>query len=1057
MPKNNKIKTILLLGAGPIVIGQACEFDYAGTQACKALKAEGYRIVLVNSNPATIMTDPEMADATYIEPLLPEVIEKIIEKEKPDAILPTLGGQTALNCTLALFDSGTLNKHDVKVIGASIQAIRLAEDRALFREIMQKIALDVPRAAQAHNKEEALALLESFSLPVVIRSSFSLGGQNANIVYSKDVYVQICDSLFNVDPQQTITVDEALVGWKEFELEVVRDKHDNCMIICGVENIDPLGIHTGDSITVSPIQTLRDKEYQQMRNAAFRILRAIGVDTGGSNVQFAVHPDTGRMVVIEMNPRVSRSSALVSKATGFPIAKIAAKLAVGYHLDELKNDISAGQLPAAFEPSLDYIVIKIPRFNLEKFSSMDLVRGPSMYSVGEVMSIGRTFLEALQKGIRSLEIGEYGFSEIYAAESTENLEKRLKQAGIYQLWAVVEAFRRGFSVEKINRITHIAAWFLFQLHSLVEAEKALIGKTLSGLSPDTLLHYKRQGFSDQRLAVLLQSSAAAVQQHREKIGITASYKRVDSCAGEFCTPTAYLYSAYEMGCEARPTANAKVVILGSGPNRIGQGIEFDYCCVQAAMALKKLGYQTVMLNCNPETVSTDYDVVDSLYCTPLTTEDVMAIIQREKPEGVLLQYGGQTPLLLAKSLVEQGVQLLGLSLDNLEQTEDRQLFSNFLESLGLKQPKNVIVFSVKEAIALLKKLRFPLILRPSFVLGGASMTIVHDETAFVNALTALCEKYAKYGVLVEEFLQDAIEVDIDAIFDGENVFIPGLMEHIEAAGVHSGDSACVVPPIRVSLLLQQQLIEQTQKIAKNLGIKGLFNIQFAIKNNDTYVLEVNPRASRSLPFMCKATGLPLVQIATSCVFGQSLIAQNIQCSVPDLPYYYVKEVVLPFSKFKNSLPVLGPEMKSTGEVMGVGTCFATAYAKAQMGAGQRLLATGNVYLAATACLLSDLSVIAKRLQELGFSLYSDLGLINYLEQSALTCKPLDLTQQSVNIDLVIALNPIGQTAPLVLAALQFAVRQHICYASTKDAANSLLLAIEVLDRVPNMITALQKS
>ncbi|NNM60203.1 MAG: carbamoyl-phosphate synthase large subunit [Legionellales bacterium] len=1040
MPKNNEIHSILIIGSGPIVIGQACEFDYAGTQACKALKEEGYRIILVNSNPATIMTDAGMADATYIEPITLDVLTQIIAKEKPDALLPTLGGQTALNCTLALAKAGILEQYGIQLIGASIKAIELAENRSLFQETMRNIGLDTPNAYKANSLSEAMQALELLHLPIIIRSSFSLGGMGASIVHTQAEYVAQCEKIFAVTPLQEVMLDEALIGWKEFELEVVRDKKDNCIIICGVENVDPLGVHTGDSITVAPIQTLTDKEYQVMRQAAFNVLRAIGVDTGGSNVQFAVDPKTGRMVVIEMNPRVSRSSALVSKASGFPIAKIAAKLAVGYTLDELKNDIVGGQLPAAFEPSLDYVVVKIPRFNMEKFNSQHQERGPAMYSVGEVMAIGRTFAESLQKAIRSLEIGQEGLGEIFSGLDADELNNELEKKGVFQLWAVAEAFRRDCSLQNIHDKTHIDPWFLHQIQGIIAMEFSLNKKNLPEFTPKAMLAYKRMGFSDKRLAALLKTTETNIAQWRKENAIQAVYKRVDSCAGEFITPTAYLYSCYDKTCEALPNNREKVMIIGSGPNRIGQGIEFDYCCVQAAEAVKQAGYETIMLNCNPETVSTDYDVVDRLYCAPLTAEDVLDIISLEKPIGVLVQYGGQTPLLLAQALAEQGVNLLGLEMTMLQQTEDRQLFRELLQTLALTQPDNCIIHDAKAGLTAANELGFPLIVRPSFVLGGASMAIVHDEEQLQTVLDNLFKRNQLHGVLIEQFLENAIEVDVDAICDGTAVFIPGLMEHIEAAGVHSGDSACITPPITLPVIIQNQMILQTKKIARQLGIKGLFNIQFAVQNNVIYVLEVNPRASRTLPFMCKATSLPLVKMATYCLLGKSLDEQGINLSVPTLPYFCVKEAVLPFAKFIHAAPTLGPEMKSTGEVMGIGFTPEEAYAKAQLAAGNSLPSIpGNAFLIATNSLKPALVLLAKQLYEAGFNLYSDAEGANFLqEQGVSQVSTTVLSQKNVDFSMVIALGVIGKPESYILEAARFAITYQICLATTVQAARAIL-------------------
>ena len=1022
MPKRADINSILLIGAGPIVIGQACEFDYAGTQACKALKEEGYRVILVNSNPATIMTDMEMADATYIEPLTVDFIERIIAKEKPDALLPTLGGQTALNCARELAQKKILEKYGVELIGASITAIELAENRTSFRTLMERIGLNVPFAITVKNIVTVKAALKKMTLPVVIRPSFALGGSGAGIATTAAEVMQLCEQAFAASPGQEVMIDEALIGWKEFEFEVIRDRKDNCIIVCGVENVDPLGIHTGDSITVAPMQTVSDKEYQAMRQAAFAVLRAVGVDTGGSNVQFAIHPQTGKMVVIEMNPRVSRSSALVSKASGFPIAKIAAKLAVGYTLDELKNDITGEQLPAAFEPSLDYVVVKIPRFNLEKFAHSHESRGPQMKSVGEVMSIGLTFAESLQKAMRSLEIKQDGFGDLYATVDDVALQKHLQAAGPTQLWAIGEALRREVSVAKVAALTHIDTWFLTEIHHIIATEKEIAAKSIDNLTPLLLRSYKKLGFADTSLATLLQCAVEKIAALRDEWHIHPVYKRVDSCAGEFVTPTAYLYSSYEQICEARPSAKPKMLILGSGPNRIGQGIEFDYCCVHAAKALQASGYETIMVNCNPETVSTDYDVVDRLYCAPLHLEDVLAIIDLEKPQGVFVQYGGQTPLQLAQGLVDAGVPLLGVDVALIKQTEDRQIFQQLLQTLNLKQPKNRCVYQVTEGLALAHELGFPLIVRPSFVLGGAMMSVANDKQQLQRCLQKAFSLQTQHPVLLEQYLQHAIEIDVDAICDGVTVFIPGLLEQVEEAGVHSGDSACITPPIHLSAILQKKIKQQVKKIALHLKLCGVFNVQFAVQDNEIYIIEVNPRASRTLPFLCKATGLPLVQIATHVVLGRSLLAQGVS-ETPSLPFYYVKEAVLPFAKFSGSKAVLGPEMKSTGEVMGIGKTAEEAYAKAQLAAGNRLPRSGHVWLVAPTALQKMTIQLKNKLTHLGFSVT-----INSLQPTKLV--------------LIIALNDIAEPNDAVSTAIRYAVDHGICHATTVNAAHALVAALQ---------------
>ncbi len=1021
MPKRNDIKNILIIGAGPIVIGQACEFDYAGTQACKALKEEGYRVILVNSNPATIMTDSDIADVTYIEPITVEFLERIIEKEKPDALLPTLGGQTALNCALALEKKGILKKYHVELIGASVKAIELAENRSQFQNLMKSIGLSVPHSMKIKKITEAKTILKKINLPVVIRSSFTLGGTGAGIANTEEEFIQLCEQAFHASPFQEVMIDEALIGWKEFELEIIRDKKNNCIVVCGVENIDPLGIHTGDSITVAPIQTLTDKEYQHMRQAAFSVLRAVGVDTGGSNVQFAIHPHTGKMVVIEMNPRVSRSSALVSKASGFPIAKIAAKLAVGYTLDELKNDITGEQLPASFEPSLDYVVVKIPRFNFEKFSENNFNRGPQMRSVGEVMAIGRTFSESLQKAMRSLEMNQEGFSDEYAKINLVSLKEHLKTSGHMQLWAIGEAFRRKITINEIAELTKIDLWFLNEIHSIIQTEMEIISLTIENLTPALLKKYKKSGFSDSRIAHLLNCTEKEIYQLRGKNKIHPVYKRIDSCAGEFVTPTAYMYGTYEQTCEAMPTSAPKILVIGSGPNRIGQGIEFDYCCVHAVKALKKAGYETIMVNCNPETVSTDYDVVDRLYCIPLTLEDILAVIENEKPIGVLVQYGGQTPLQLAKGLALSGVPLLGLDSEIIQATEDRDHFKKLIQNLKLNQPKNKSVYTLEEGMSAAKQIGFPLIVRPSFVLGGSSMAIITDEKQLQKCLTQIFSSHSHYAVLIEEFLTNAIEIDVDAISDGETIFIPALLEQIEPAGIHSGDSACFTPPMNISDEIKLAIMQQTQKMASHLKLKGALNIQFAVKENKIYIIEVNPRASRTLPFLCKVTGLPLVQIATHCVLGKTLVELGIT-KMPELPFYYVKEAVLPFAKFPNASAMLGPEMKSTGEVMGMGKTIQEAYAKAQIAAGNVLPHSGNIYLISTASCANLLKQISEKLNQLGFHLFTS-----------------EIPEQC---DLIIALHESTETDVSVMKGIRYAINKGISYVTSFNAAAAIVSAIE---------------
>lgn len=1055
MPKRTDINSILIIGAGPIVIGQACEFDYAGTQACIALKKEGYRIILINSNPATIMSDPDITDVTYIEPITVDMIEKIIAKEKPDALLPTLGGQTALNCSLSLAKKGILEKYGVELIGASLHAIELAENRSQFQQLMKSIGLEMPFSFKIHSMTEAKAALKNISLPVIIRSSYTLGGSGAGLADTKETFMHLCEQAFHSSTHPEITIDEGLIGWKEFELEVIRDKKDNCIIVSGIENIDPLGIHTGDSITVSPIQTLTDKEYQSMRQDAFNILRAVGVETGGSNVQFAVHPKTGKRVVIEMNPRVSRSSALVSKATGYPIAKVAALLAVGFTLDELKNDITGEQLPASFEPSLDYVVVKIPRFNFEKFSVKHSLRGPQMQSIGEVMAIGRTFAESLQKAMRSLEIQNYptdGFADFYTSVDTDTLEIALKTPSHMQLFAIAEALRRNMAIENIAKLTHIDLWFLHEINLLIQAEKALSSKTnKTNIDIALLKKYKRLGFSDARIAELLNTSEKTIFELRKKHDLFPVYKRVDSCAGEFVTPTAYMYSSYEQHCESNPTERKKMLVIGSGPNRIGQGIEFDYCCVHAIKALKNAGFESIMVNCNPETVSTDYDIVDRLYCIPLTLEDILDVIQKEKPTGVFVQYGGQTPLHLAKGLADAGVPLIGCDQDIIHLTESREEFRQWLQKLDLKQPKNASVYTLEESLLAAKSIGYPLIIRPSFILGGASMSVVNNDQQLISCLENILAQKNSHAILIEQFLENAIEIDVDAITDGTDVFIPTLLEQIETAGVHSGDSACITPSTRLSQEIQQIIISQAKKIGLHLGLlglKGIFNIQFAVKNNQVYILEVNPRASRTVPFVGKLTGLPLIQIATQCALGKNKILQSPGLINPiKLPLYYAKEVVLPFIKFPKSSAMLGPEMKSTGEVMGIGRTPSEAYAKAQIACGNRLPTSGKAYLIASPAYQNKLSFLAEKLNILGFK-PSQLSQSQIIEQQ-------DFMPD--NDDLIIILHDLREKNSLNEKAVRYAIENHICHATSLEAAIALIDAIEYQLKNSFQIYSLQEN
>jgi len=1061
MPKRTDIKTVLIIGAGPIVIGQACEFDYSGAQACKALRDEGYRVVLVNSNPATIMTDPDMADAVYIEPINWQTVEKIIAKEKPDALLPTMGGQTALNCALDLADNGVLEKHGVELIGAKREAIRTAEDRELFKQAMSEIGLESPRSEVARSFEDAVRIQQDVGYPTIIRPSFTLGGSGGGIAYNREEFEEIVKRGLELSPTREVLIEESVLGWKEFEMEVVRDTADNCIIVCSIENFDAMGVHTGDSITVAPAQTLTDKEYQRLRNASIAVLRKIGVDTGGSNVQFGINAKNGRVVVIEMNPRVSRSSALASKATGFPIAKIAAKLAVGYTLDELKNEITGGLTPASFEPSIDYVVTKIPRFAFEKFPAADARLTTQMKSVGEVMAIGRSFQESLQKALRGLETGKSGLDptglELQSEEGLANLRRELKEPGPERIFHLADAFRAGMSVEDVHALSFVDPWFLDQIEELVDAESEIVRRGLDGLDAKRLRALKRMGFSDARIARLADTNETAVRALRKAFGVRPVYKRVDSCAAEFGTTTAYLYSTYEDECEAQPTDRRKIMVLGGGPNRIGQGIEFDYCCVHAALALREDGFETIMVNCNPETVSTDYDTSDRLYFEPLTLEDVLEIVELEKPYGVIVQYGGQTPLKLAKALEANGVPIIGTSPESIDLAEDRERFQQLVNELGLLQPPNRTARSAEEALSLAREIGYPLVVRPSYVLGGRAMEVVHADADLERYMREAVKVSNDSPVLLDRFLDNAVEVDIDVIADSTgNVLVGGVMQHIEEAGVHSGDSSCSLPPYSLSERTQQRLREQVVALAKALDVVGLMNTQFAVQTDDSgedviFLLEVNPRASRTVPFVSKATGRPLAKIAARCMAGKSLAEQGATTEIiPD--YYSVKEAIFPFAKFQGVDPILGPEMRSTGEVMGVGRSFGAAFARAEEAANIKAPQPGKAFISVRDPDKARVLPIARDMLERGFSIVATGGTADYLGAHGIACgrvnkviegRPhiVDLIKNG-EISYIVNTTEGRQAIADSFSIRREALQQRVTYSTTVSGASALLHSLD---------------
>ena len=1053
MPKRTDIKSVLIIGAGPIVIGQACEFDYSGMQACKALREEGYRVILINSNPATIMTDPDSAAAIYIEPVEWRTVMRVIEREKPDALLPTMGGQTALNCALDLVSNGVLERFGVEMIGASREAIDTAEDRERFREAMDEINLESAKSRLAHNFEQALELQVEIGFPTIIRPSFTLGGSGSGIAYDHKEFEVIVRKGLELSPTSEILLEESLLGWKEFEMEVVRDSKDNCIIVCSIENLDPMGVHTGDSITVAPAQTLTDKEYQRMRDASIAVLRRIGVDTGGSNVQFAVNPEDGRLIVIEMNPRVSRSSALASKATGFPIAKIAAKLAVGYTLDELKNEITQGVTPASFEPTIDYVVTKVPRFTFEKFPQARNQLGTQMQSVGEVMAIGRTFKESLQKALRGLEIGVDGLVPQVAADDPhagDLIRDAISTAHSQRLWYVADGFRRGWSREELYRLSKIDPWFLNQLEELLATEEEIKNTSLEQIREAQWREYKSCGFADSRIADLLGVGEDAVTARRRKIGVRPVYKRVDTCAAEFNTDTAYLYSCYDEECEAAPGTRKKIMILGGGPNRIGQGIEFDYCCVHAALALREADCETIMVNCNPETISTDYDTSDRLYFEPLSFEDVMEIVLTEKPDGVVVQYGGQTPLKLARRLEAAGVNIIGTPPDSIDLAEDRERFQHLIAKLGLRQPRNAIAHTVEEALVEAESVGYPLVVRPSYVLGGRAMEIVHDQRMLEVYMRETVQMTRDVPILLDHFLRDAIEIDVDAICDGEQVLVGGIMQHIEQAGIHSGDSACSLPPYQLAAETQREIVRQTGELAFALGVVGLMNIQFAVKGDEVYILEVNPRASRTVPFVSKAVGLPLAKIAALCMIGRPLELHGI--ASPSEGFFAVKEAVFPFIKFAGVDPLLGPEMKSTGEVMGVGHSFGEAFGKAQKAAAGMLPSGGAALISVRDADKGDGVDIARALIELGFDIFATGGTARILRDAGIACtqaykvkedKRPHIVDKIKEGELSLVINTTeGQQAIIDSAMIRReAVQNKVCYTTTVAGAYAIIAAL----------------